>query len=240
MNVPSIGDGTTPGDRLEGVARIVPRLEGLNDSHLIEASLAGNAEAFRELVQPCLERFGTAIRRVLQDDRDAQEALRATLCAIHAELHNFRTGSSFATWAHRLCLHEALLIRRSRERRKEQGNCSSRSGGLWSDEGCLPGKGLGFSAFQEWKAGLFWMKTPGALVHLSDSQRAVYVLRDIEGYGTEDVVRLLGFGRGLVRQHLRLARLRLKGASAGLSDGMGYFIEFNESMPRIDRLLLSN
>ena len=49
------------------------------------------------------------------------------------------------------------------------------------------------------------------LTQLSDEQRAVFILRDLEGLDTDEVAQLLGISRGLVRQRLHRARLGLRG-----------------------------
>lgn len=49
------------------------------------------------------------------------------------------------------------------------------------------------------------------LGRLSDEQRAVFILRDLEGMDTDEVARILGISRGLVRQRLHRARLGLRG-----------------------------
>jgi len=49
------------------------------------------------------------------------------------------------------------------------------------------------------------------LNRLSDDQRAVFILRDLEGMNTDEVAQKLGISRGLVRQRLHRARLGLRG-----------------------------
>jgi RNA polymerase sigma-70 factor (ECF subfamily) len=46
---------------------------------------------------------------------------------------------------------------------------------------------------------------------LSDDQRAVFIMRDLEGMSTDEVATALGISRGLVRQRLHRARLGLRG-----------------------------
>ena len=49
-----------------------------------------------------------------------------------------------------------------------------------------------------------------ALAELPGNQRAAAVLHWYAGYGTDDIARMLGIGRGTVRVHLSRARRRLR------------------------------
>ena len=53
-------------------------------------------------------------------------------------------------------------------------------------------------------------KVRASLDRLSDDQRAVFVLRDLEGWNTDEIARHLGIPRELVRQRVHRARLALR------------------------------
>jgi RNA polymerase sigma-70 factor (ECF subfamily) len=57
------------------------------------------------------------------------------------------------------------------------------------------------------------------LNQLSDEQRAVFILRDLEGMDTDEVAHVLGISRGLVRQRLHRARLGLRGVLDAFMSG---------------------
>ena len=54
-------------------------------------------------------------------------------------------------------------------------------------------------------------KKPNVLFIFSDDQRAVFVLKDLEGWDTEDIAMHLGISRDLVRQRLHRAHLGMRG-----------------------------
>ena len=90
-----------------------PKSDHLRESDLFAGTRLGDSDAFARLVRPYLKLFTLGIHRVLQDDFDTQQALRKALYSIHMELQ--RTGSSrFPTWAYRICLNEALMLRHFR------------------------------------------------------------------------------------------------------------------------------
>jgi RNA polymerase sigma-70 factor (ECF subfamily) len=59
------------------------------------------------------------------------------------------------------------------------------------------------------------------LDRLSDDQRAVFVLRDLEGWNTEEVSRHLGISREMVRQRVHRARLALRALLPEFAHGSG-------------------
>lgn len=196
-----------------------------SETQLIAQALKGDGEAFSELVKPYMGLFTAGIHRILQDPLDTQDALQEALLSIHTELHRFLGKSKFSTWAYRICLNEALMLRRSRIRRREDaiedfmprssedGHISGRENLLESPTSREP------SAIERVEEAQVRQKVREGLQHLSEEQRAVFVMRDIEGMDTEEVAKVLGISRGLVRQRLHRARLGLRETMAPFLPG---------------------
>jgi RNA polymerase sigma-70 factor, ECF subfamily len=185
------------------------------ESQLITSAQEGDGEAFSVLVRPYLGLFFAGIHRILQDTLDAQDALQEALISIHTELSRFQGKSKFSTWAYRICINEALMLRRSRIRRRED-----------AIEDFLPrfspdGHLMNTDRMRDWSQDAMALvsverdqmraKIREGLNRLSDDQRAVFILRDLEGMNTDEVALKLGISRGLVRQRLHRARLGLRG-----------------------------
>jgi RNA polymerase sigma-70 factor (ECF subfamily) len=185
------------------------------EDNLITRAQQGDGDAFSALVGPYLGLFYAGIHRILQDTLDAQDALQEALMSIHAELPRFQGKSKFSTWAYRICINEALMLRRSRIRRRED-----------NIEDFLPryapdGHLINTERMRDWSQDALALitvesdqvraKIREGLNRLSDEQRAVFILRDLEGMDTEEVAHMLGISRGLVRQRLHRARLGLRG-----------------------------
>jgi RNA polymerase sigma-70 factor (ECF subfamily) len=197
--------------------------ERLPEAELITRSIAGDGEAFGALVEPYLGLFSAGIQRILQDTLDTQDALQEALLSIFTELHRFQGKSKFSTWGYRICLNEALMLRRSRIRRREDTIEDFLP--RFTPEGHHMGKeGLKdlsqeATALERVEEEQVREKVREGLNRLSDEQRAVFVLRDLEGMDTEEVATMLGISRGLVRQRLHRARLGLRGVLAPFLDG---------------------
>ena len=191
------------------------------EEQLLKAALNGEAEAFDALVRPHLGLFFRVIVRILGNEGESQDALQDALLAMYKELASFSGNSRFSTWGYRVCANQALMHRRKRIRRREDAiedlmprfaddGHHIEDGSLeWSQEA----DALDNAARNELKA-----RIQSGLERLSDDQRAVFVLRDMEGWDTDEIAQRLGITRDLVRQRLHRARLALR---ALLSDFMG-------------------
>lgn len=184
------------------------------ENDLILKARQGDGEAFSTLVSPYLGLFYAGIHRILQDTLDTQDALQEALMSIHSELPRFQGKSKFSTWAYRICINEALMLRRSRIRRREDNIEDFMP--RFSPDGHL----INTDRMRDWSQDALALATVESdqvrakiregLSRLSDDQRAVFILRDLEGMDTEEVAHMLGISRGLVRQRLHRARLGLR------------------------------
>lgn len=185
-----------------------------SEADLVRMAAAGDADAFEQLVRPHLGMLFRVIDRILGNEAESQDALQDALVTILRELTGFQGASKFSTWAYRICVNQALMARRKRVRRREDaiedlmprfsddGHHKDTGGILeWSEDA----EALMKVEREELKA-----KVRAGLDRLSDDQRAVFVLRDLEGWDTEEISRHLGIPRELVRQRVHRARLALR------------------------------
>lgn len=184
------------------------------DADLVRQACQGEAEAFEALVRPHLGMFFRVIERILGNEAESQDALQDALLVLHRELPGFQGASRFSTWAYRICVNQALMARRKRIRRREDaiedlmprfqddGHHMDMDAVLaWSEEA----EALVRAERDELKA-----RVRAGLDRLSDDQRSVFVLKDLEGWDTDEISRHLGISRELVRQRLHRARLALR------------------------------
>ncbi len=191
-----------------------------SDSHppaeeaLVRRACQGDPEAFEALVRPHLGMLYRVIERILGNEAESQDALQDALITLHRELPGFQGASRFSTWAYRICVNQALMARRKRMRRREDAledlmprfqddghHMDMDSVLAWSEEA----EALVKAEREELKA-----RVRAGLDRLSDDQRAVFVLRDLEGWDTDEIGSRLGISRELVRQRLHRARLALR------------------------------
>ena len=184
------------------------------EAPLLRAAADGDSAAFEALVRPHLGMFFRVIDRILGNEAESQDALQDALITLFRELPNFQGASKFSTWAYRICVNQALMARRKRVRRREDaiedlmprfgddGHHMSEDIVLdWSEDA----EALVMVQQEELKS-----RVRAGLDRLSDDQRAVFVLRDLEGWNTEEIADHLGITRELVRQRVHRARLALR------------------------------
>lgn len=186
----------------------------LPEAALVQSAAQGDPLAFEALVRPHLGMLFRVIDRILGNEAESQDALQDALLTLHRELPGFHGASKFSTWAYRICVNQALMARRKRVRRREDAieDLMPRFG----DEG----HHMNVDTILDWSEDAealmkveqdeLKVKVRAGLERLSDDQRAVFVLRDLEGWNTDEIARHLGITRELVRQRVHRARLALR------------------------------
>ena len=187
---------------------------GHPEAALVKAAAAGDPEAFETLVRPHLGMLFRVIDRILGNEAESQDALQDALLTILRELPGFQGASKFSTWAYRICVNQALMARRKRVRRREDAieDLMPRFGddGHHKDVDLLLEWSEDAEALMKVEQDELKARVRMGLDRLSDDQRAVFVLRDLEGWDTDEISRHLGITRELVRQRVHRARLALR------------------------------
>ncbi len=183
-------------------------------TELLARARTGDPEAFGDLVRPHLAMFFRAIDRILGNEAESQDALQDALVALHRELPSFQGQSQFSTWAYRVCVNQALMARRKRIRRREDAvedfQPQFDDTGHHMDQDLILAWSEAPEALDQAEAAQIRARIRAALDRLTDDQRAAFVLKDLEGWDTDEIAAKLGIGKDLVRQRLHRARLALR------------------------------
>ena len=78
------------------------------DEQVIARVLAGDAQLFELLMRRHNERVYRAVRSILRDETETEDAMQAAYLHAYAHLRDFESRSAFATWLTRIAIHEAL------------------------------------------------------------------------------------------------------------------------------------
>lgn len=181
-----------------------------SETALLDALLAGDESAYNVLVR----RYGAAmlntVRRIVRQEEDAHDCLQDAFIQAFRKLHLFERRSSLKTWLHRLAVNSALMKVRARKRKEELALED------WMNEYGDDGHRIEpHRDFSESVETLFLRHSTRALVQqaideLPDQYRIVLLLRDIEGYDTQEVAVLLETSVGSIKTRLHRARAALK------------------------------
>jgi RNA polymerase sigma-70 factor (ECF subfamily) len=183
----------------------------LSDQILVEKVKAGDYQAFDALVNRYEGKVYRLSMRMLRNQQDAEDALQETFLQVHRGLKSFEGRSTFSTWLFRLATNVCLMKIRHQETepqkllpledylpQHEEGQLPHLQD--WPD---LPEETLLSKESRE--------KMLEALEKLPPEYRAVFVLRDIEGFSSTEAGEALGISVAAVKSRLHRARLTLRG-----------------------------
>src|SRR5918999_6520575 len=86
-----------------------------DDAALLARARDGDLDAFAELVRRYERRVRSVLARLLDDERDVEEAAQDVFVQAWRGLSRYRGEAAFFTWLYRIAINEALM----RKRRKQ-------------------------------------------------------------------------------------------------------------------------
>lgn len=182
------------------------------DLDLLRQARAGDFAAFEGLVGRFQQRVYGLAYRMLGEPHDAEDVAQQTFLSLVEHLRDFREESTVAAWVLRIAANHALKL--LRKRRGLPTVPLAGAGG--------PDEGYADVPHPEFIAA--WRDDPvelagrrevrelidRALAELDDKYRAVFVLRDVEGFSVRETADLLGISEANVKVRLLRARLALR------------------------------
>jgi RNA polymerase sigma-70 factor (ECF subfamily) len=187
-----------------------PRTEP-DDAALVAALVAGDDDAFETLVRAHGGRMLAVARRFMTNDDDARDAVQDAFLSAFRALERFEGDALLSTWLHRITINACLMKLRTRRRRPE-GRIDDWLPGFLED-GRLAGPR---ESWQRRADAILESQQSRRLVNdaigrLPDIYRTVLILRDIEGFDTEQTAEALDLTVPAVKTRLHRARQALKG-----------------------------
>ena len=183
----------------------------LSDPILLEKIKTGDYKAFEILVTRYESKVYRLAIRMLRNQQDAEDALQETFLQVHRGLPSFEGRSTFSTWLFRLATNVCLMKIRHRGTepskllpledylpRHEEGEVPQ-----MVDWTIRPEEALLSKESRE--------KMMEALEKIPPEYRAVFILRDMEGFSNIETGESLGISVAAVKSRLHRARLALRG-----------------------------
>ncbi|TMM40180.1 MAG: RNA polymerase sigma factor SigM [Actinobacteria bacterium] len=162
-----------------------------DDAALLRAHVAGDRDAFAELVRRHRDRLWAVALRTLGDREEAADAVQEALISAYRSAHRFRGDSAVTTWLHRIVVNACL----DRVRRR-----SARPTVPLADTEPLPVPAVDSDTALDVRA---------ALARLPADQRAALVLVDVQGYSVAEAATILEIAEGTVKSRCSRGRARL-------------------------------
>jgi RNA polymerase sigma-70 factor (ECF subfamily) len=168
--------------------------EDARDRALLDAHLAGDRDAFDELVRRHRDRLWAVALRTLGHREDAADALQEALLSVYRSAGGFRGDARVTTWLHRVVVNACLdRIRRNQVRATvplPDGDGPAERGDPLADRETA-------------------LDIEAALATLPPEQRAALVLVDVQGLPVDEAAAVLGVPTGTVKSRCARGRARL-------------------------------
>ena len=185
----------------------------IDDAVLVKQCRQGDSAATERLILKYQNRIYNVILKICVNTDDAAELTQETFVRIIENIDKFKGRSEFYTWAFRIavnltlsyCKRSVKLAYRSLDAEVDEHSAPQRrllKEFLGDDSSPDPAV-----VAQNKELGELIVK---AMMKLDDAQRAVVVLRDIEGMNYARIAEVLDVGIGTVKSRLSRARNNLK------------------------------
>jgi RNA polymerase sigma-70 factor (ECF subfamily) len=175
---------------------------------LLDDCRQGDPQAFARLVALHERLVFNLAARLLDDLEEARDVSQEVFLQVFRTLGRFEGRSSLKTWIYRIAINQCRNRRRFWRRRRRDKSVSLEA--LAPGEAarlCCPG-----SAEQDYERGQRSAAVQQALQAVPFRQRAVLLLREIEGLTCEQTAETLGIPVGTVKSRLSRAREALRAA----------------------------
>jgi len=162
-----------------------------DEQQLIVQAKDGNHTAFRHLVERYMRHAYNIAYSFVGNHDDAQDVAQETFVRIHRSLSSFRGDAEFSTWMYRIIMNVSLNRLHEQKRRPQGEMVTSDAVKPLTDS--QAGDPVGFDLQDH---------VEQAIHKLPALQRAVVILRHIDGLSTKEVSEILRCSEGTVKTHL--------------------------------------
>ena len=161
------------------------------EQQLIRAAVSGNDRAFQSLVEAHMKHVYNVAFGFVGDHDSADDIAQEVFVRAYSKLSSFRGEAGFGTWLYRIALNVSLNHLQQRRRKSERSVAlvDGAATDVVSDDGHVERV--------EQRAHI-----ERALHELPTLQRAVVILRHLDGLSTRQVSQILKCSEGTVKTHL--------------------------------------
>ena len=178
------------------------------DSSLLEAirqAQHGDAAAFEILYRAHCRRVYALCLRMVRNPSEAEDLAQETFLLLFRKIHTFRGESSFSTWLYRLTANTVLMhFRKNKAASVSLDRIFQRqdeTGAPRREPGARDSRLSGFFERADLEA---------AILQLSESYRANFLLHDVQGYQHAEIAGILGCSIAACKSNVHRARKQLR------------------------------
>ena len=176
------------------------------DAELVAAHVAGDPDAFGEVVRRHRDRLWAVALRTTGDREEAADAVQDALVSALRAAGRFRGDSAVTTWLHRIVVNACLD--RARRRAVRPTRPLEEEVGAGGDDAVRTGAALAVAPDQT-PAVQTRLDVTQALARLPEAQRAALVLVDMYDVPVAEAAEILGVAVGTVKSRCSRGRTAL-------------------------------
>lgn len=193
---------------MTGPERTKPKID--QDYELIKAIQAGRNELFDELVQRYERQLYYFGLKMCAEPRDAEDVVQETFLNAYKYLKDFRYETKFKNWLYRIATSNCIKKRRKSKFAPERE--LSLEEFLPQDETAVDRQVPAWATLplDQLLNEELGRTLKQAIVEVPEKYRVVLVLRDIEGFSTEESAQILNLTPANIKVRLHRARLFLR------------------------------
>ena len=181
-------------------------LEPPLEQRLIGDCAGGDAHAWRKLHRKYYPVAAAFLRKLGVKERDLEDAAQEVFLQVHKYLPRFRGEAELSTWLYRLCITQARHTRRR----------TRLTDALLQVLSLSPAEAL--VSTQSFSEDVARRRIEQALSALSETERAVFVLYEMEGVPGKEIAEIVKCPEATVWRRLHYARRTFREA-LGVDDG---------------------
>jgi len=175
-----------------------------SEHQLISRAIKGEEQAFAELFETHKNHVYSLCLRMTGNVAEAEDLTQDAFIQVFRKLGTFRGDSALSTWIYRVAVNTALMHFRKKvlrqvslEERQRPEAPSHEKVDLSQNDGRLCGTVDRIALIR-------------AIGELPQGYRTIFLLHDVEGYGHQEIARLLKCSVGNSKSQLHKARLRIR------------------------------
>lgn len=200
------------------------------DEEIVRRVVAGERELFELLLRRYNQRVYRAVRAVLRNPDDTEDAMQQAYVNAYSHLHQFEGRASFPTWMIRIAIREASA--RNRKALSHLQLVPEVHGETIMSDVREPSPDPEERAV----AADLMQHVEAEVAALPEAYRSVLLLREVEGLSTEETAECLEISTDVVKTRLHRARTMLRDALYRRA-GVGLQTIFSFGAQRCDRVV---
>jgi RNA polymerase sigma-70 factor (ECF subfamily) len=174
------------------------------EASLLARAQAGDVDAFEQLSGAYADRLFMLLLRLLGDPEEAGEVAQEVMVRAWRGITRFQGRSSYFTWLYRIAVNEANRALARRERQPPSVPLGPQELDRPTSPNDDPARQAEVNELRQALA--------AALAMLPPPLRTAIVLRDVEGFSTQEAAEIAGVSQAAFKSRLHQARLQVRAA----------------------------